>query len=106
VLGGDETRAIVLLDGEVEVASLPVGHLARPDLDFVDALARFQLAARRLGYDIGLRGPCGDLLALIALVGLDEVLRLAPTAPAGADAVASDPCPTCGGTPGAGSSSP
>jgi anti-anti-sigma regulatory factor len=46
-----------------------------PDLAVVDALARLQLAARRLGYSIGLRNPSPELRALLDLVGLADVVR-------------------------------
>jgi hypothetical protein len=44
----------------------------------IDLLARRQLAARRLGRNILLRGASLDLERLIAFVGLDEVLRIEP----------------------------
>jgi hypothetical protein len=44
----------------------------------IDLLARRQLAARRLGRNIVLRGASLDLERLIAFVGLDEVLRIEP----------------------------
>jgi hypothetical protein len=50
-----------------------VGAVA-PDLDAIDALARLQLNARRLGLDLRLRHASNDLKALIELAGLDEVL--------------------------------
>jgi anti-anti-sigma regulatory factor len=40
----------------------------------VEALARLQLAARRRGYELRLRGLSRELRALIELVGLTEVL--------------------------------
>jgi ABC-type transporter Mla MlaB component len=40
----------------------------------VDAMARLQLAARKTGRRIQLRGACPDLLALVNLMGLREVL--------------------------------
>ena len=40
----------------------------------VDALARLQLAARRQGCRIHLRNASGDLLDLVAFMGLREVL--------------------------------
>jgi hypothetical protein len=52
-----------------------VEGLGCPDLAVVDALARLQLAARRLGYSIGLRHPSAELRALLDLVGLADVVR-------------------------------
>jgi hypothetical protein len=45
-----------------------------PDGMAIDALARLQLNARRLGLEIRLRHASGELQALIAFAGLDEVL--------------------------------
>jgi hypothetical protein len=42
----------------------------------VDALARLQLTARRLGRRIELRGGTPELARLLAFVGLADVLRL------------------------------
>lgn len=47
-----------------------------PDAVTVDALARLQVAARRLGGEIRLRYAAEELLQLIAFVGLDAVLRV------------------------------
>jgi hypothetical protein len=52
-----------------------VGALA-PDAVAVDALARLQLTARRLGLEIRLRHASSELLELIDFVGLRDVLRL------------------------------
>ena len=58
-----------------------VGALIDPDLATVDALARLQLTARRLGYGIRLLGARGELLELLALCGLDEVVSLPEALP-------------------------
>jgi hypothetical protein len=50
-----------------------VGALA-PDAAAVDALARLQLAARRVGYEIRLRDASVDLQDLLDFVGLRDVL--------------------------------
>jgi hypothetical protein len=52
-----------------------VGALA-PDAAAIDALARLQLAARRLGLEIRLSHASNELLGLLAFVGLSEVLRV------------------------------
>ncbi len=49
-----------------------------PDAVTVDALARLELAARRVGRSLLLRDPSDDLRKLIAFVGLNDVLRLEP----------------------------
>lgn len=74
---GEGSRAVVVLvAGDVE---LVVGRLAgvRPDLALVDALARLQLAARRLGWSIRLCGPDARLCELLDLAGLTDVVRVA-----------------------------
>jgi hypothetical protein len=45
-------------------------------LELVDDLARFQLAARRLGWSVQLRSPSPELVELMVLVGLDDVIRI------------------------------
>jgi hypothetical protein len=50
-----------------------VGALA-PDASAVDALARLQLTARRLGYEIRLRDASVALQDLLDFVGLRNVL--------------------------------
>jgi hypothetical protein len=47
-----------------------------PDGRALDALARLQLNARRLGLELLLRNASNELLELIAFAGLDEVLRV------------------------------
>ena len=51
-----------------------VGALAEPDAITIDALARLQLTARRLGRRVELRRPCEELEHLLELTGLREVL--------------------------------
>lgn len=45
-----------------------------PDAVTVDALARLQLAARRYGCRIRLRGASDELTELVAFMGLEDVL--------------------------------
>ena len=52
-----------------------VGALA-PDAVTIDALARLQLTARRLGREVRLRHASSELQELLAFVGLREVLRV------------------------------
>jgi hypothetical protein len=52
-----------------------VGALA-PDAVAIDALARLQLAARRLGLEIRLRHASSELQELLAFAGLRDVLRV------------------------------
>ena len=69
--------AIVVLsrDGE-QLASWPLPGSGRPDLAVVDDLLRLQLAAKRAGCSIRLRDAGFELSGLLALVGLDEVVRI------------------------------
>ena len=56
---------------------LDVSALA-PRVSTIDALARFQLAARRRGQRLQLRHASDELRRLIAFAGLSEVLRVEP----------------------------
>ena len=51
-----------------------VGGVA-PDVHAIDALARLQLAARRLGMEIRLRHASSELQELVGFAGLRDVLR-------------------------------
>ncbi len=51
-----------------------VRALAAPDVGAIDALARLQLAARRLGLELRLRHASAELLGLVELAGLSEAL--------------------------------
>lgn len=65
---------VVLVRGDVELASWPLTSRDRPGLAVVDELARFQLAARRRGCSIRLRDACVELMELLDLLGLGEVV--------------------------------
>ena len=47
---------------------------AEPDVTTVDALARLQLTAKRLGCRMRLRNASAELLQLVAFMGLADVL--------------------------------
>lgn len=65
------TRLGALLEhSDAEVVVCDLAALAHPDLGTVDALARLQLTARRLGCRVRLRRPSPELRELLALVGL------------------------------------
>ena len=55
-----------------------VRGLAPADLTAVDALARLQLMARRMGREIGVRHARLELLALLDLVGLADCVPESP----------------------------
>jgi hypothetical protein len=46
------------------------------DAAAVDALARLQLAGRRVGMELRLRNASPELVSLVAFIGLGEVLRV------------------------------
>ena len=48
----------------------------KPEAGSIDALARLQLNACRLGLELRLRHASSELLELIAFAGLEQVLRL------------------------------
>ncbi len=66
---------VVLVRGDVELASWPLTGCDCPGLAVVEELARLQLAARRRGCSIRLRDACDELLELLHLLGLGEVVR-------------------------------
>ncbi|MGH2701947.1 MAG: STAS domain-containing protein [Actinomycetota bacterium] len=66
----------LLASSNAELVICDVGALTRPDAATIDALARLQLTARRLGSQVRLRHACGALQDLLALVGLSEVVPL------------------------------
>ena len=70
-------RVQELLDGgDAQVILCDVARVKDPDCTTVDALARMQLTARRLGCQLRLRGASEELHELLALAGLCEVVGL------------------------------
>lgn len=69
---------MVVLDGDVEVATCRVCGPAPPDLSVVEAVARLQLAANRLGWSVRVLDPSRELCELLDLVGLADVVACAP----------------------------
>jgi len=65
---------VVLLRGDAEVGCWPLRAGRRADLSVVDGLARLQLAARRVGYSIRLRGAPSQLRELLELAGLSGIV--------------------------------
>jgi hypothetical protein len=51
-----------------------VGDVAEPDADTIDALARLQLLALRVGVRFRFSSACEELRDLLALTGLADVL--------------------------------
>jgi hypothetical protein len=86
-----------LLDDGYELVVCDVGDFERPDLLALDAVARMQLTARRVGCSIVLRHANQALADLIGLAGLDDVIRpwdppegAGGDGPPGTDAAAGD----------------
>lgn len=68
-------RAYDLLERcDSDLVACDVRGLATPDAVTVDALARLQLTARRVGRRVRLRQACGELQELLSLMGLSEAL--------------------------------
>jgi hypothetical protein len=73
-LPGLRDRICALLDSSgASTAFCEVENVA-PDAVTADALARLQLAARRCGCQVRLRGASPELRSLIAFMGLADVL--------------------------------
>ena len=69
-----ERLRVALQAGTAEMVVCDVGGLADPDCVAVDALARLQLIASRLGRRLVLREVSPELQALLGFCGLKEVL--------------------------------
>lgn len=68
-------RVGVLLERTTaDVVVCDVGAIVQADALTVDALARLQLTARRLGGRVVIRHACGELRDLLAFAGLGDVL--------------------------------
>lgn len=81
-------EVIFVRDGR-EVTLGCVGDDRPCHLDFIDELARLQVAAQRTGGSILLRAPSTELTDLLALTGLADLLPTEPSPPA--DEFAGDP---------------
>ena len=75
ILGHCE-RLHLLLEGCSGPVVCDLGTLDGPDAGTVDALARLQLTARRLGRQVRLRNASSELQELLALMGLCDALPL------------------------------
>lgn len=79
-----EQLLLVLRDSAAAVVICDVGAVAHPDAVTIEAVARLQLTARRLGRHIRLHRVGGRLAELLSLTGLSDVvsphdgLRLEP----------------------------
>lgn len=66
----------LLATGNVDTITCDVGAAVEPDLMAIEALARLQLTARRMGGSIRVRHPSGKLQELLEVVGLCSVVPL------------------------------
>jgi ABC-type transporter Mla MlaB component len=73
--------ADLLADPAVGGITCDLSGVVRPDVRALDALARMQLVARRLGRTIRLRHASADMCALLSLAGLTDVLPPEPVCP-------------------------
>lgn len=72
-------RIRVLLDGsDPDLVLCDVGAVVEADAVIVDALARLQLTAKRLGSGVLVVHACSELRELVTLMGLSDVVRLGP----------------------------
>ena len=71
-------RVHALVEGcDADPFPCDVGALDDPDALTIDALARLQLTALRLGRRLGFEEACGELRDLVGFLGLDDVLPCA-----------------------------
>lgn len=68
---GDDVRELAGCEGS---PMCDVGDVAEPDADTIDALARLQLLALRVGVRFRFSSACEELRDLLALTGLADVL--------------------------------
>ena len=67
----DDVRELAGCDGD---PFCDVGDVAQPDADTIDAMARLQLVALRVGVRFRFSDACEELRDLLALTGLADVL--------------------------------
>jgi ABC-type transporter Mla MlaB component len=76
-----ERASGLLAAGDADEVVCDVRAVVDPDAVAVDALARLQLTARRLGLEVRVRHACSELQSLLSLTGLDDVVPLCPQLP-------------------------
>lgn len=69
-----ERLRVLLDDSRADRVVCDVDAVAHPDAATIDALARLQLTAKRLGRRFELRGADAELRALLTLAGLRDIL--------------------------------
>lgn len=65
----------MLQDSGATLLVCDVGAFQAPDAVVLDALARLQLTAKRIGGEVRVRHACEQLQGLLALSGLAQVIR-------------------------------
>ena len=65
---------LLLVRCRVDSIECDIGAFGEPDAATLEALARLQLTAGRLGKRLRFRGACGSLRDLVGFAGLGEVL--------------------------------
>lgn len=73
----------LLATGGVDVITYDVGSVVEPDVMAIEALARLQLTARRIGGSIQVRHASGELRDLFEMVGLCGVVPVCDGSPLG-----------------------
>jgi STAS domain len=73
----------LLATGEIDLITYDVGSVTEPDVMAIEALARLQLTARRIGGSIQVRHASGELRDLLDMVGLCGVVPLCDQSPLG-----------------------
>jgi ABC-type transporter Mla MlaB component len=76
-----ERARALLEESDADLVVCDVGALVDPDAVAVNALARLQLTARRLGCRVRLRHASLELQDLLAFMGLDDVVPLSAALP-------------------------
>jgi ABC-type transporter Mla MlaB component len=66
----------LLTDGDPGMVVCDVRGVVEPDAVTIDALARLQLTARRLGHEVQIRHASHQLQQLFEFAGLQDVLLL------------------------------
>jgi ABC-type transporter Mla MlaB component len=71
-----ERVRVLLADDATDQLECDVGAITAPDAVTIDALARLQLTAKRLGCEVRIRRASPELRDLVAFMGLSGVIPL------------------------------
>jgi ABC-type transporter Mla MlaB component len=81
IAGLCERTRVLLERSDADLVVCDVGALLDPDVVTVEALARLQLTARRMGRQVRILGACAELADLLTLSGLSEIVPPCPELP-------------------------